>query len=88
MRILKVRQLKPITLGGFVFPVNCCVLIDLDKVKPVAKKEHQIVYQQGRTFGTVGDYCMSFNHDKLLEMEKNGLVEITRSKSKQKGGEG
>lgn len=78
-RILSVRQIKPIQINenGFVYPLNCCTKIELDKKSPSNKKEHQIVYQQGRQYGSVGDCCTSVNNDELFELEAKGMIKIT-----------
>lgn len=42
------------------------------------KKQHALVYQQGRRFGSVGDRCDYLKHDELLELASRGLVRLWR----------
>jgi hypothetical protein len=48
--------------------------IDYDSKRPIAKKQHQIVYQQRDQYGTVGDMCAGLSHEQLLELERQGAV--------------
>lgn len=41
-----------------------------------AKKGHQIIYQQGPRYGSVGDCCDDLTHAELLELERDGFVRI------------
>lgn len=76
-KVKKVTQLKEIILeDGIKFPLNNNVKIILDKKNIIAKKEHCLIFQQGRFYGTVGDYCHYLYHNELFELEEKGMVKI------------
>lgn len=81
MRIVSVRQLKPIQLeeGRFVFPLNSCTKIILDKKRPSNKKIHELLHQQGSHYGTVGDCCTYLSNDELLSLEAKGMIAIKKA---------
>lgn len=81
MRILSVTQLKPIQLGEgrFIYPHNSRTKINLDRKRPSNKKEHQLIYQQGPNYGTVGDCCNYLSNEELLELEAKGMISIKKS---------
>ncbi len=83
MRILEVKQLKPIQVseGSFIFPISFQTKIILDKKSPSSKKEHQLIYQQGRQYGEVGDCCNYLSNDELLQLEEKGMISIRKSGS-------
>jgi hypothetical protein len=78
MRIKSIIQVKPISFGdnSFVFPVTCQTKFILDKKNRSDKKEHQLIYQQGRTYGMVGDRCRYLTNDELVDLEQRGLIII------------
>lgn len=82
MRILSVKQKKPIqrSENGFVFPLSSQTKINLDKKNPSRRKEHQLIFQQGRQYGAVGDCCNYLDNDELLSLEEKGMIEIKKSK--------
>jgi len=81
MRILEVTQLKAIQVseGSFIFPVSCQTRLILDKKSPSKKKEHQLIYQQGRQYGEVGDCCTYLSNDGLLKLEEKGMIKIRKT---------
>ena len=81
MRILEVKQLKPIQLRekGFKFPVSKQTIFILDKKSPSNKKHHQLVFQQGDRFGLVGDFCAYLSNDELFELEKLEIITVRKS---------
>lgn len=82
MKILNVKQIKPIQLGEgrFVYPLSPKTRLILDKKKPSNKKEHQLIYQQGSHYGTVGDCCNYLNNNDLLELEAKGMILIDKAR--------
>lgn len=83
MRILKVTQLKAIQVseGSFTFPISCQTRLILDKKNPSKRKVHQLIYQQGRQYGEVGDCCTYLSNDDLLKLEEKGMIKICKSGS-------
>ncbi len=81
MKILDVKQLKAIQVseGRFTFPISCQTRLILDKKSPSHKKEHQLIYQQGSQYGTVGDCCTYLNNEELLDLEAKGMIIIKKS---------
>jgi hypothetical protein len=59
------------------FPMG--TLIILDKKKPYAKKLHQITWQSGPSYGSVGDMTEYITHEELLELEQQGAITIQRN---------
>lgn len=82
MRILSVRQLGPITLkeGGFTYPLGPCTKLVLDKKSRTKNKQHELLYQQGPYYGTVGDRCAYLNNDDLFALEAKGMISIKKTK--------
>ena len=82
MKILEVTQLKAIQLreGSFIFPISCQTKLILDKKSPSAKKEHQLIYQQGVNYGSVGDCCTYLTNDDLLKLEEKGMIKIKKTR--------
>lgn len=79
MRILSVRQIKPIILkSGTEFPLDRRTKIILDKKSPSHRKEHRLVFQQGPCYGSVGDCCKYLDNNELLELEKAGFLSIKK----------
>jgi hypothetical protein len=87
MRILSVRQLKPIVAfgGGNVFPLTHQTKIILDKKSPASRKTHQLIFQQGSHYGTVGDFCTYLSNKDLLELEAKGVISIKKAGVKDNG---
>jgi hypothetical protein len=83
MRILSVKQVAPIqvTPNGFVYPLNTKTKLILDKKSPSKKKEHQLVYQQGICYGSVGDCCTYLSNDDLFALEAKGMILIHKSET-------
>lgn len=83
MKILAVTQLKPIQVrdGGFLFPLNPMTRIVLDKKSPSHKKEHQLIFQQGSNYGSVGDCCNYLSNEDLFTLERKGMISIKKSSS-------
>jgi len=81
MRILSVKQLKPIQVDedSFVFPLGSTTKIILDKTGPSINKTHQLLYQQGSHFGSVGDCCKYLDNSQLLHLENKGMIEIKKA---------
>ena len=72
MRFLVQRDITP---RGYSEPfLRHRSFIVYDAKRSTAKKEHQIIYQQGDQYGTVGDRCASLGHEELLELERDGSV--------------
>lgn len=82
MKILSVKQLKAIQLseGRFIFPATCQTRLILDKKSPSNKKEHQLIYQQGSQYGSVGDCCAYLSNEDLLKLEAKGMIKILKSR--------
>lgn len=80
MRILTVVQIKPIQLreGGFTYPLNSNTKIILDRKSPSNKKMHELVYQQGVYYGSVGDCSDCLSNDDLLELEAKGMIKVKK----------
>lgn len=70
--ILRDIQLHP---DGHVFTKKCS-RIEYDAKKPILKKLHQLVHQQGERYGTVGDCCEYLTHDQLRKLEESGHIRI------------
>lgn len=81
MRILKVTQLKAIQVseGKFTFPFSSQTRLILDKKNPSKRKEHQLIYQQGKNYGEVGDCCTYLSNDDLLKLEEKEMIKIHKS---------
>jgi len=81
MRILGVKQIKPIDFGNgsTVFPLSSKTKIVLDKKSPSNRKEHQLIYQQGPQYGSVGDCCKYLDNFELLELESKGFITIRKT---------
>jgi hypothetical protein len=76
-RLSTVYQLKPFHTKTFTtswFPMGTKII--LDKKKPYAKKLHQITWQSGPYYGSVGDMTDYISHEELLELEKQGVLKI------------
>jgi len=68
--------LRDITPPGWSTPFpRHRTFVDYDARHPVAKKNHQLVYQQRDTYGTVGDMAVDVSHGELLELERNGAIQ-------------
>lgn len=74
--ILRDIQLWP---NGHIFTKRCSS-IEYDAKNPKAKKVHQLIYQQGDRYGTVGDCCEYLTHEKLLELEAAGHIRTENKK--------
>ncbi len=82
MRILSVKQLKPIQVrdGGFIFPLSSSTKIILDRKGKKDRKTHELIYQSNpRYYGNVGDCCEYLNNDELLALEEKGMIEIKKA---------
>lgn len=44
------------------------------------RRGHQLYYQQGRSYGQVGDCCEYITHETLMELQETGYVRIVRGK--------
>ncbi|HKS28949.1 MAG TPA: hypothetical protein VJS44_14075 [Pyrinomonadaceae bacterium] len=70
--ILKDIQLRP---NSHIFYRRSSQLV-YDNRSPRDKKQHQLLFQQGDRYGTVGDCCDYISHEQLLELEQQGFVRI------------
>ena len=75
-KINKVTVLKPIPIKGIERPMPVFSRIELDKSYPVAKREHQVIFQQGAYYGEVGDRCYYISQEELLKLEADGIVRL------------
>lgn len=76
-RVNSVKQIAVIVIpSGKEYPHDSRTKIVLDSSAPIAKKEHQILFQQGPRYGSVGDYCYSVDHEELFELERKGMIKI------------
>lgn len=76
-RVNSVRILKDIVFeNGMCFPNWRNTRIELDKTNPVKRKCHQLIYQQGPYYGSVGDRCEYLTHEQLFKLEADGLIKI------------
>ena len=74
-RIARVTMVfKPIPIPGIEEPMPKYSKIEIDKSYPVAKREHQVVFQQGNNYGTVGDRCYSISDAYLRQLDKEGYI--------------
>jgi hypothetical protein len=72
MRFLVQRDITP---RGYSEPfIRHRSFIIYDAKRPTDKKEHQLIYQQGDRYGTVGDRCVNLGHEELLALERDGSV--------------
>jgi len=72
MRFIVKRDITP---RGYSEPfIRHRSFIVYDAKRPIEKKQHQLVYQQGDQYGTVGDRCAYLNHEELLALESEGSV--------------
>lgn len=76
-RLSNAIQLKPFHTKSFRtswFPMGTKII--LDKERPVAKKLHQITWQSGPYYGSVGDMTDYISQDELIELDKQGVIKI------------
>ena len=73
-----VMILRDIPRGSYSVFIRHRSRIEYDAKNPIAKKNHQLIYQQGDHYGTVGDMCNYLTHDELLELEQQGYIRIVR----------
>lgn len=77
-RVKAARQLKPIyTRDPETRPFPMGSRIVLDKKRDVPKKEHQLLWTSGETFGNLGDRCKYISHEELFELQRKGFIELT-----------
>jgi len=76
--MLGIRQLKAIqkNKGSFVYPVSKNTRVDLDTSYPIKNRRHDLVYQQGKYYGEVGDCCDYLTDADLLRLQAEGVIEI------------
>ncbi len=70
-------QLKPFHTKTFQtswFPMGTRII--LDKKKPADKKLHQVTWQSGPKYGSVGDMTDYISHTELLQLEEQGAIKI------------
>jgi hypothetical protein len=79
MKIKSVTVLKDIqlTADSFLYLNNGRTEVIVDKSRS-KYKEHQLIYQQGVSYGTVGDCCNYLDDEDLRVLEERGLIQITR----------
>lgn len=77
--ILKDIQLRP---NGQVF-YRRSSRIDYDSKRPVDKKLHALIYQQGDRYGEVGDCCEYLTHAELLNLARTGFVRLVFARFKE-----
>lgn len=79
MKIKSVTVLKDIRLteGSFLYLNNGRTRIVVDRSRS-KYKEHELIYQQGQSYGTVGDCCNYLDDDDLEALEQRGLIQIER----------
>jgi hypothetical protein len=80
MKAIAFRVLRDITPPGWSTFIRHRTRIDYDAYTPRAKKRHQLVYQQGDVYGTVGDKCSYLTHDELLALVRDGSIEQSAGK--------
>jgi len=81
MKILSVTQLKAIQFDGIEpFPLSSQTRIILDKKNPSHRKEHQLLFQQSKCYGSIGDMCKYLDNFELFELEKKGFISIKKTK--------
>lgn len=76
-RLWGVIQLKPFHTRTFKtswFPMGTRII--LDKKRIITKKQHQITWQSGPQYGSVGDMTDYISHEELLELEQQGVIRI------------
>lgn len=74
VKILILRDIQ-LRKGGHIFTKKCSA-IEYDAKRPVNKKLHQLVHQQGEHYGTVGDCCEYLTHAELMRLAATGYIEI------------
>lgn len=79
--MIKATILNDIQEQGHTFKADTA-RVAYDAASPRAKKQHQLIYQQGATYGTVGDYCAYLSHDRLQLLEAAGYVRVERRRRK------
>jgi hypothetical protein len=75
MKAIAFRVVRDITPSGWSAFIRHRTRIDYDAYTPRAKKRHQLVYQQGDVYGTVGDKCLYLTHDELLALLRDGAID-------------
>ena len=76
LRFIVVRDITP-PRWSTPFPRHRS-FIDYDAKRPIEKKQHQLIYQQGDHYGLVGDMCSNLTHEELLALERDGFVRRVR----------
>jgi hypothetical protein len=51
--------------------------VEYDRKRPVDKKEHLLIFQQGDRYGEVGDCCEYLTHAELLDLQRKGFLMIS-----------
>lgn len=75
--VVSVTILKDIELAnGLRYALCPQVSIILDKKRKSDSKIHELIYQQGANYGTIGDRCTYLSHDELFELEEKGMIKI------------
>lgn len=78
---VKVTILKPIIPAGWSSPFHPeTARVDYDRraERGMPRWNHQIVFQQGKYYGQVGDMSASLTHAELLALERDGFVSIQK----------
>ncbi len=75
---MRVEILQDITtrFQGTFFKRSAEIIYDARS--PKKRKTHQLVFQQGSSFGNVGDKCEYLTHDELQDLVREGKVRIKR----------
>lgn len=75
MKVELLTDIKTDDLGVFY---KSSSRIEYDAKSPTLHKLHALIYQQGPSYGSVGDKCSYLTHDRLLLLEAAGNVRIAR----------
>lgn len=75
-RIVMLKEIVPPGWTSTFYPATSRFVYDANN--PQSKKDHQLIFQRGPSYGNVGDMCAGFTHEQLLELERTGFVEIVR----------
>ena len=77
-KVLSVKQLKPFHTKEFstsIFPIGSRIVLD-NEHSVIADKVHQVIWQQGRNYGEVGDMCDYITHAELFDLHQRGFIRL------------
>ena len=76
MRAIVLKDITPVGWGPCLEPfIRHRSFITYDK-----RRGHQLIYQQGDRYGTVGDRCYDMPHEELLALVRDGYVRLERGR--------